>query len=85
MYDGSLVNFPEPETKDADIYSANPALFDYFLRRFGIQENWVLVVGCASGDAAVAAAFFGMHSICVDTRQNCVSSKLNFPFFISFF
>ena len=71
MYDGSMVNFPE--TKAADIYSTNPALFDFFLRRFGIQEAWVLMVGCGSGDAAIAAAYFGMNSICVDTRQTCVS------------
>ena len=73
MYDGSMVNFPESETKAADVYSTNPALYDYFLLRFGTKEAWVLMVGCGSGDAAIAAAFFGMHSISVDTRQACVS------------
>ena len=51
----------------------NPAVVDFFLRRYGVRGEWVLAIGCGSGAGALASAFLGMNSISMDTRKDFVS------------
>ena len=74
-YAGCQVNFPK-KTKYStapdgmkDEAEKNLAVYDWFMRRFGGSEEVVLDLGCGSGGAAVAAAFYGMSSVSIDDRS----------------
>jgi hypothetical protein len=70
VYTGNVVNFPKYGKDDmydkADKFETNPAIVDWFLRRFASRESIALILRGGSGNAALACAYFGMHSVSLE-------------------
>jgi hypothetical protein len=70
VYTGTVVNFPKYGKDDkydkSDKFETNPAIVDWFLRRFASPKSIALIVRGGSGTAALACAYFGMHSVSLE-------------------
>ena len=75
-YNGKLVNFPKPDRSvmfdEADLTAFTPTVVDFFLRRFSCEGECVVFARCGSGNGALAAAYFGVDSISLDTSKEKV-------------